>query len=319
MNYKYFPGCTLYTQGKTFDDAGRKSAEKLGFELEELENWTCCGATFPLSENYDMALASPVRTLTNAKKESDTLVTLCAICHNVLKRSNHLMATDKERRDKINSFIEEPDANKAAAKEANTDEATIEEDYKGELKVLHYLEVLRDELGFDAVKEKIENNLNGLKVGSYYGCMLLRPESELAMDDHYRPKIFEELVSAMGGEPVDFPLKTQCCGAFQVIHEENFAMTSSREIIDSARGRGAKLLITACPLCQFNIEEKQREMKEVEPSFTPMPVLYFTELLALSLGLGEESIDLSKHYTDPRPILREHSLLNEENSKETGS
>ena len=148
-------------------------------------------------------------------------------------------------------------------------------------------------------------------MGAFYGCLLLRPAAEMAMDDPDRPTIFENLLSALGAEPVEYAMKAECCGAFQVVHSDAMATRCSREIIDSARGRGAEMLVTACPLCQFNLEDRQREMAAADIGFKPLPVLYFTELLALALGEGEEALDLSKHTSDPRPALARRGVIGE--------
>lgn len=288
MTYPYFPGCTLYTKAKSFDDAGKQAGEKLGVTLEEMPYWTCCGATFPLAEDYDMALASPARVLARGRKAGEKLVTLCAVCHNVLKRTNHVMKTNPARRAKVTEFIEEP--------------------YEGDLDVVHYLELLRDEVGFEVLASKVEKPLGGLKVAPFYGCLLLRPKAEMAMDDPDNPSIFEDLVRALGGEPVDYPMKAECCGAFQVVRSDAMATRCSREIIDSAKRRGAELLVTACPLCQFNLEERQGEMAKGEQGFKGLPVLYFTQLLALCLGGSAQAMDVSRHHTDPRPVLRARGL-----------
>jgi len=288
MNYPYFPGCTLYTKGKSFDDAGKAAGEKLGFSLDELETWTCCGATFPLAEDNDIALASPTRVLAKGRAAGDTLVTLCAVCHNVLKRTNHVMQTNEERRAKVTDFIEET--------------------YAGDLNVLHYLEVLRDQIGFETLAEKVTKPLQGLKVAPYYGCLLLRPTAVMQMDDPDNPSIFEALLKALGAEPVDYPMKAECCGAFQVVHSDAMATRCSQEIIASARARGAQLLVTACPLCQFNLEDRQAEMAKTEQGFKGLPVLYFTQLLDLALGGELDTLDLTKHHTDPRPVLRAAGL-----------
>jgi heterodisulfide reductase subunit B len=288
MNYPYFPGCTLYTKGKSFDEAGKRAGEKLGFTLAELPYWTCCGASFPLAEDYDMALASPTRVLSRARKEGEKVVTLCAVCHNVLKRTNHVMKTNETRRVKVTDFIQEP--------------------YEGDLDVIHYLEVLRDDVGFESLKSKVVKPLQGLKVAPFYGCLLLRPKAEMQMDDPDNPRIFEDLLRALGAEPVDFPMKTECCGAFQVVHSDDMATRCSREIIESAKRRGAELLVTACPLCQFNLEDRQAEMAAAEQGFKGLPVLYFTQLLALALGDSSETLDVTKHHTDPRPVLQARGL-----------
>ena len=288
MNYPYFPGCTLYTKGKSFDDAGKAAGEKLGFTLQELETWTCCGATFPLAEDNDIALASPTRVLVKGREAGDKLVTLCSVCHNVLKRTNHVMQNNEERREKVTDFIEET--------------------YAGDLDVVHYLEILRDEIGFATLAEKVEKPLQGIKVAPYYGCLLLRPKAEMQMDDPDNPSIFEEMLKALGAEPVDYPMKAECCGAFQVVHSDTMATRCSREIIASAKARGAELLVTACPLCQFNLEDRQGEMAKEALGFKGIPVLYFTQLLDLALGGDLDKLDLTKHHTDPRPVLRAAGL-----------
>ncbi|TLN22401.1 disulfide reductase [bacterium] len=290
MNFKYFPGCTLYTKGKAFDDSGKAAAQKLGFTLEELPEWTCCGATFPLAADNNMALLSPSRALINTKKEGgDKLVTLCAVCHNVLKRTSHVLNSDEARKKTVTAFLEE--------------------DYDNSVVVTHYLEILRDVIGFQAVSEKVQKPLAGLKIAPFYGCLLLRPAEEMKMDDPDRPTIFENLIKALGGEVVDYPMKAECCGAFQVVNSEATATRCSKEILDSAKKRGADLIVTACPLCQFNLEDRQKEIGASEQAFKELPVLYFTELLALALGGGEESIATDRHYIDPMPVLRARGLV----------
>jgi heterodisulfide reductase subunit B len=292
MKFKYFPGCTLYTKGKDFDDSGRACAEKLGFTLEELDEWTCCGATFPLAADNNMALLSPSRALCNTLKAGEErLVTLCAVCHNVLKRTNHVLKTDEARRNTVVSFLEES--------------------YDPKVEVTHYLEVLRDIIGFEAVAAKVEKPLAGLKVAPFYGCLLLRPAAEMGMDDPDRPTIFEGLIKALGAEVVDYPLKAECCGAFQVLNSEATATRCSAEILESARKNGADLLITACPLCQFNLEDRQKEISGTAAAFKPLPVLYFTELLMLALGGGKEAISRDRHCVDPLPALRARGLLDQ--------
>jgi heterodisulfide reductase subunit B len=215
-------------------------------------------------------------------------VTLCAVCHNVLKRTNHVMKTNETRRVKVTDFIQEP--------------------YDGDLDVVHYLEVLRDDVSFEGLKAKVEKPLQGLRVAPFYGCLLLRPKAEMQMDDPDNPRIFEDLLRALGAEPVDFPLKAECCGAFQVVHSDAMATRCSREIIASAVARGADLLVTACPLCQFNLEDRQAEMARAEQGFKGLPVLYFTQLLALALGDSAEALDVSRHHADPRPVLQARGL-----------
>jgi heterodisulfide reductase subunit B len=162
MDYLYFPGCTLYTKAKNFDQTARNCSLLLGFELKELKNWTCCGATFPLATDNIMALLPPSRILATAREEGTVLTTLCAICFNVIKRTNRLIQGDGEKREKINNFIEK--------------------NYQGDLRILHYLEILKQDIGFSQLKERIKKQLLGLKAAAYYGCMLLRPFEEMGFE-----------------------------------------------------------------------------------------------------------------------------------------
>lgn len=282
MIFPYFPGCTLHEKAKGFDATARESAEKLGFTLQELPDWTCCGATFPLAQDNNMALLSPARVIAQGQKAGGDLVSLCAICHNVLKRTQFVLKNDPARRETVMGFIEE--------------------EFDPSMNVLHYLEVLRDRVGFEAVAAKVEKPLKGLNVAAYYGCLLLRPAAEMGFDDPERPVVMENLLTALGATPIDFPMKTECCSAFQVVHSEATATRCSREIIESARRAGADLIVTACPLCQFNLEDRQKEMGETS-GFKSLPVLYFTELLGLALGLGEGSVDATRHYVPWRAPL----------------
>ena len=290
MKYPYYPGCTLYTKAKKLDDAGRECSRRLGFELEELPDWTCCGATFPLVNDNHIALAGPTRILADTKNQGgDSLVTLCSVCFNVLKRTNHVMRTDDERREKVTDFVER--------------------DYHGETEVLHYLQILRDDVGFDTLKEKVRKPLEGLKVACYYGCLLLRPVKEIGLDEMENPTIFEEFVRSLGAEPVDFPFKIECCGAFQTVYSMDVATRCSRDILNSARENGADIIITTCPLCQFNLDDRQPEIEKSSRDFASLPVVYFTQLLALALAMPANKLGFERNLVDPLPVLRAKGVV----------
>ena len=157
MIFSYFPGCTLKTKGKELDKWGRIAAEILGFQLEELDQWQCCGAVYPMAKDEIATRLSSVRALAQAKEQGRELVTLCSACHHVIKRVNVDVQKDEEIRDKVNRYMQ------------------LDMTYNGETSVLHYLEVLRDRIGFETIKSKVVNPLTGLKIGAYYGCLLLRP------------------------------------------------------------------------------------------------------------------------------------------------
>ena len=261
MTYSYFPGCTLKTKGKDLETYGLAAAEALGIELQELPDWQCCGAVYPQVKN-DIAPKLPsVRALASAKEKEQALVTLCSACHHVIKRVNHQIQNDAEIGTKINNYLK------------------LDDPYNGETQVLHYLEVLRDELGFDELAKKVTNPLTGRKIGAYYGCMLLRPSAELAFDDPENPRIIEDFIRALGAEPVVYAMRNECCGGYVTIKDKAFAGKKAAAIVENARAPGCEALITACPLCMYNLKEN---------ASNPLPVYYFTELLAEALSLRKE-------------------------------
>ena len=261
MKYSYYPGCTLKNKAKDLDAYARASAKALGFELEEIEDWQCCGGVYPLGTDEIASKLSSVRTLNAAKEKGQDLVTLCSACHHVVKRVNDDMRNVEDIRTRANNYMQ------------------LDEPYAGETEVLHFLEVLRDRVGFDKLKEKVVNPLKDKKIGAYYGCLLLRPGKVLGFDNPENPTIIEDLIRAIGATPVVYPYRNECCGGYISLKEKEMAKNMCDKIIDSAEGFGAEMLITACPLCMYNLN-KSTEGK--------IPVVYFTELLAEALGVKEE-------------------------------
>ncbi|MBQ2986202.1 MAG: CoB--CoM heterodisulfide reductase iron-sulfur subunit B family protein [Tyzzerella sp.] len=261
MKYSYYPGCTLKNKAQDLDFYARASALALGFELEEVEEWQCCGGVYPLGTDEIASKLSSVRTLNAAKEKGQDLVTLCSACHHVVKRVNDDMRNVEDIRTRANNYM------------------GLSEPYAGETEVLHFLEVLRDRVGFDKLKEKVVNPLKGKKIGAYYGCLLLRPGKVLGFDNPENPTIIEDFIRAIGATPVVYPYRNECCGGYISLKEKDMAKNMCDKIVDSAAGFGAEMLITACPLCMYNLN-KSTEGK--------IPVVYFTELLAEALGVKEE-------------------------------
>jgi len=289
MAYPYFPGCTLSTQAKNYDRSARAVAAALGLELEELAEWQCCGATFPLMLDDSLALIAPTRILYQAQQaleqasnSSRSVTTLCSICFNVLRRSQALLERDPEMLDRINWFTEQ--------------------EYRGDVHIAHFLELLRDDLGWEALAERVTHPLTGLRVAPYYGCLLLRPYDEIGLDDPEAPTILHDLVQALGAEPVDFPYNIECCGSYLTVKEPEVPEMLSQEIVASAREHGAQVIVTACPLCQFNLDYPQRET-EAGRTGDEIATLYFTQLMAVALGLPEETWGFADHYVDPQPLV----------------
>ena len=258
MKYSYYPGCTLRNKAKDLDLYARKCAVALGFELEELTDWQCCGGVYPLGSDEIASKLPSVRALNDAKQKSQDLVAVCSACYHVLKRVNDDMANVADIQTRANNYM------------------ALEEPYKGETAVLHFLEVLRDRVGFDELKKKVVNPLTGRKIGAYYGCLLLRPSDVMAFDDPESPTILEDFIRALGATPVVYPYRNECCGGYISLKEPALAASMCDKITSSAAGFEADCLVTACPLCKYNLNKSGK-----------LPIVYFTELLAEALGVKE--------------------------------
>jgi len=262
MKLSYFPGCTLKTKARDLDLSTISAMEALGIELEELPRWNCCGTVFSFADDDLIHQIAPVRNLIRAQEQgANKLVTVCSFCFNTLKRANLLVKENSDKLDTLNTFMDE------------------EDDYKGNIDVVHLLEVLRDDVGWEQIAGKVRNPLNDLKIAAYYGCTLHRPK-EAAIEPPYKPKALNDLIKAVGATPIDFPDMTTCCGSYQAVANPDIVISRTKEIIASARKSGAEIIAVSCPLCECNLRENQKEPDELR-----MPVIYFTQLLALALGV----------------------------------
>lgn len=260
--FTYYPGCTLRTKARDLDVYARMSAEALGIVLEEPADWQCCGGAYTTAKDEIATKLSAVRTLNAAKEMDRPLITVCSACHNVIKQTNYDISHDEDMARKVNNYLQLPEV------------------YAGETTVYHYLEMLRDVVGFDTLKVKVTNPLKGRKIAAYYGCLLLRPSKALAMDDPENPTIMEDFIRAIGGTPVIYAQRNECCGGYITMEDKAQAKKRSSAVMDSAKDQGAEMVITACPLCLYNLKKN---------SGSDLPVYYFTELLAEALGLKEAS------------------------------
>ena len=257
MKISYYPGCTLRTKAKDLDVTARLCAEALGVQMEEIENWQCCGAVYPMGTDEIATKLSAVRALDHAKHNGGKLLTLCSACHNVIKRTNEDMKTNEDICFRANNYLK------------------LDEPYKGETEVIHYLEMLKNVVGFDAIKKAVVNPINR-KIGAYYGCLLLRPSGVMAFDNPENPTIIEDFIRAIGGTPVVYPFRNECCGAYVALKNSELPKQKSAKVLSSAKEKGAEEVITACPLCLYNLQANGGNI---------LPVKYFTELLAEALGV----------------------------------
>jgi heterodisulfide reductase subunit B len=290
MKLSYYPGCTLKTKAKHFETSALACLDALGIEYEELERWNCCGAVYSLADDDLLHLLAPVRDLIRVKERGhNTVLTLCSMCYNTLARANHLMKTDEEKRKTVNMFMDE------------------EPDYEGEVRVVHLLDYLRDDYGWDNLKTKVKQPLTGLKVAAYYGCTLLRPR-EVAIDHPDRPTLFEEFLQTLGAELVRFPKATECCGAYQVLSNPDVSLKVSFDILQSANQYGVEALALTCPLCDYNLERRQEAMLTKFEGASEMPIYYFTQLLAIALGITPDESEFKLNRASSLSLLRDKNL-----------
>ncbi len=261
MKIAYYPGCTLKNKAKELDRYAIESAAALGYELEEIENWQCCGGAYTSAKDEIATKLPAVRALANGRDNGGKVLTVCSACYNVLKQTNHEFTVNPDFDLRVNNYMK-PDT-----------------EYHGEADVIHYLELLRDEIGFDNLAKKVVKPLTGKKIAAYYGCLLLRPSDVLAFDSPENPEIMENFIRALGAEPVIYPMRNECCGGYITLEDKNQAKKRSSTVVESAKDMGADFMITACPLCLYNLTKNAAD---------PLPVKYFTEVLAEALGLIEE-------------------------------
>lgn len=266
MKIAYYPGCTLKNKARELDRCARETAALLEYEFEEIPEWQCCGGAYTSSRDEIATKLAAVRALAAGRDMGGRVVTVCSACHNVLKQTNHEFAVNPDFDLKVNNYLKG------------------EPEYHGEGNAVHYLELLRDEIGFDKLKEKVVNPLKGKKIAAYYGCLLLRPSTALAFDDPENPSVMENLIRTLGAEPVLYPMRNECCGGYLTLEDRDAAMKRSAAVSRSAKEMGADFMITACPLCLYNLT-RDRE--------NGLPVRYFTDVMAEAMGLAPATQEAS--------------------------
>jgi len=297
--YTYYPGCTLKTTSRNFEESTLASSNVLGIKLVEPERWNCCGTVHALATDDVMHHLAPIRNMIRVeelkaedKVDNKKMVTLCAMCYNTLKRANNVFNSDSDRKEKIHDIMYKEDIK-----------------YSGNVEIVHFLEILREN-GWDKIKNQVKNPLKGLRVAPYYGCLLLRPRG-IGIDDTDNPTIFEDLLEALGAEVINFSHKQKCCGSYHTVHMKEAVADLSHNILKQAEDAGANILATACPLCEYNLGPRQTQIKKQYPSFESIPVVYFTQLMALAFGLDEKATAFEANKPDPTPLMIEMGFMEE--------
>jgi len=256
-----------------------------------MKDWNGCGVVASLTDDDLMHHLAPLRSLIHVEDEGeDKVVTLCDMCCNTLKQTNLRVKEKPDDLETLNAFMDR------------------ENDYKGTVKVLHFLEFLRDEIGFDVLKKKVKKPLKGMKIMPYYGCMLLRPR-EVAIDDAEEPTILKELLTVLGAEVVDNPFKIECCGSYHTVEEKNLVSNRAYRITKFAVDRGSDAIVLSCPLCRFNLDVRGKEAEKIYKNYKQIPVYYYTQLIAVALGLDPKCCGFEEHAVDPTLLLKKKGVF----------
>jgi len=272
VKYAFFPGCSLESTARPYDVSVRAVCRALGIALEEIPDWVCCGSTPAHASDDSVAVALPALNLQKAQSLGLRVMVACASCYARLRTVNHRVRREPDDRRRVERLTGLP--------------------YDGGVEVRHVLDVLMNELGPDAIRAKTSRPLAGLRVACYYGCLLTRPPEVVAFDDAEHPACMDELVAAAGAETVEWPFKTECCGAGLSLTHPGVVNRLTHKIVSMARAAGADCLAVACPLCQVNLDLRQADAAKAHGAMRPTPVLYVTQLLGLALGLPPERLGL---------------------------
>jgi heterodisulfide reductase subunit B len=287
MRYLYYPGCSLEGTSPAYDRSLRKVFEALGHELVELEDWNCCGATMYMSVKETVALSVSARNLALARAAgADTLVAPCSACYTTLLKTNRYLREVPLLRRQVDEAL---------------GEAGLQYDLS--VQIRHPLDILVNDIGTEVIARKATRRLDGLRIAPYYGCQIVRPEP--ASDDRDWPVSMDELFGALGAESVYFPTRVRCCGGMLMTTFPEVGRELTREVLEPAVRNGAEAVVTTCPLCQINLEMAQGSIPLGEEGKERIPVLFFTQLLGLALGVAPEDLDLHRSLIPFGEKLRE--------------
>ncbi len=290
MKIGYYPGCSLHSTGIEYDISTRKICDALDVQLCEVTDWVCCGAT--PAHQYDelMSIALPAKNLALAARTENLkeLCAPCASCYSRLKFAQKKMADESCRKDV---------------------EHIMDEKYPDDIKVLHMLDVITEKVGIEALAEKVVQPLKGVRVACYYGCLITRPPKVTERVRFENPTAMESVMEAIGAEPIDWNMKTFCCGAGFALTQTHVVLELTKKILADAESAGAEVIAVGCPLCHANLDGRQEQINEKFNTNFNTPIFYFTELIGLALGIKAEDLAVQKHLTEVEDFLKERGLV----------
>ncbi|RZD16095.1 MAG: disulfide reductase [Candidatus Acididesulfobacter guangdongensis] len=301
MKLGYFPGCSLKGMARAYDESTKIVAEGFGIELMEIDDFNCCGALEAKGSNEKLSYMLPARVMDSAKGRFhvDAVVTPCNGCYHSLLRTNAAMNENANAKSDVISFLKDVGYGS----------------YEGDIDVRHFLELFYNEVGPEKVKNAVKKSLKGLKVASYYGCLYERPKTitktgyKSNRDDSENPYFQDELLAATGAEIVKFDAAASCCGGAHALQDESLSATLSATILSAAKKAGADILALPCPLCGAALDIKQPEIVKVHGNDAKIPVVYFTQLIGLSMGKSAKDLKLTDPISNPMDVLKSKGLV----------
>jgi len=284
MKVGYYPGCSLHATAREYEESLKALTAILDIELEEVRDWACCGATSAHATNHILSVALPARTLMLAERQKlDKILAPCAACYNRLASARHTLSRDEKVASRVQSILGS--------------------NFENSVAVVSIAELLREVT--TTIRQKAKSSLTGLKVACYYGCLLVRPPEVCGFDDAEVPNSLEAIVSAAGAEPVKWSMALECCGGGFSLSRTGSVVRLGRMILQSAIDAGAQAIVVACPMCHSNLDFRQDAMSERNGTKKLIPILFLSELVGLSLGLGPTQLGLDRHFVSPSLLLEQ--------------
>jgi heterodisulfide reductase subunit B2 len=284
-NYLYFPGCSLKSSGRSYEESMLAVFKNLNIPIEEINDWNCCGATSYMAINEDKAVAVTTRNLALAEKQNNggeaQIIAPCNACYMGLLKTQNYLQSEPELREKVLTNLKK-----------------VNLGYSGNVKVRHPLDVLINDLGLEQIKKAVKKPLTDLNVVSYYGCQVVRPIAEF--DDQRDPVTLDQIVMTLGATAVDWNMKVRCCGGTMTSTISDVGLRLNYLILKEAKMRKADIIITACPLCQFNLESFQKKLSKKYGEDLNIPVVFFTQLMGMAMGLDKKELGLQRMFVQPK-------------------
>lgn len=297
--YSYYPGCSLEKNARSYHESLMAVARRLNLSFDEIDDWNCCGATEYIALSVMPAYALVARNLALAAPDNGDPVQLiapCSACFLNLRKADEYLQRRPDMAQKVNVALAE---------------GGLEYD-PGSVKVRHLLEVIVRDVGFESIGAQVVDPLTGLRVAPYYGCLIVRPGFNGGFDDPEYPTTLDRLMGVLGADVVNYPVKAHCCGGHMTQISESIALELLRRLLKSANDAEADVIVTLCPMCQLNLDAYQDAVNRHFGTNFQIPILYFTQLMALAFGLSPEAAGIGQEFVDARPALARIGMESEE-------